>query len=162
MEVPHGEILGVVAPFDDRFTSVGPSAVEIDGGEERLSGFVTVVAAQSRLQVAGLFGRDGLQMTYTAGERPHPAGGQGAEYRLAQVGEKADGLEQLPAAELRRAVVHPDPEPVLDPLEVERPGDRRLLGEGVGQEAVPVPQDLRVLGPLGEVGGSDELEVDMQ
>lgn len=45
-EIPHGEFLGVAPPLDGRLVGGGPAAVELDGGEERLSGLAVAVAAQ--------------------------------------------------------------------------------------------------------------------
>lgn len=53
--------------FNDCSAVIGPPAVKIDGGEEGLSGLVAVVAAQCRLKVARLFGRDGFEVAYAAG-----------------------------------------------------------------------------------------------
>ena len=44
---------------------------------------VEVVATQGCLKVARLFGRDGFEVAYTAGDCSHPASGQGAEHGLA-------------------------------------------------------------------------------
>lgn len=47
VEVLHGELFGVAAAFDRRFGVVEPLPVELDAGEESLTGVVPVVTAES-------------------------------------------------------------------------------------------------------------------
>lgn len=46
VEVLHGELFGVAAAFDRRFGAVEPPPVELDAGQESLTGVVSVVTAE--------------------------------------------------------------------------------------------------------------------
>ena len=86
---------------------------------------------------------------------------QRTQHQLADHRAEVERLEQLAARELRRDVVHPDPEPVLDPLQVGC-GVASLAGrERVRDAVVARPQDHRILNPCRQGIRHDELEIDV-
>jgi hypothetical protein len=96
-----------------------------------------------------------------AGTR-HARVGQRSESLAAQEPEELQNLEQFAAPELRCRVVHPDPEPVLDPLGIEGQRTGHRLGEPAREHVVAFPEDQRVLDPLAELAAGDELQVHVE
>src|SRR5262245_19331497 len=70
-------------------------------------------------------------------------------------------LEQLATAELRGNVVHPDPEAILDPLQIGKGIARRAGRQRVYDAIVARPKDHRILDPHRQSVREDELEVDV-
>ena len=83
------------------------------------AGAVDVVVAHGGLEFAGGRRSDGLEMPDAARSHSLEVAGERPEDEVAQVGQEPDDLVQLAAGELRRAVVDPHPETVLDPLQVQ-------------------------------------------
>src|SRR5690606_17562419 len=76
--------------------------------------------------------------------------------------DKVDSLEELASPNFARTVVNPDPEPILDPLEIRmRPGSSSLL-QGCCQCAASIPNELWVFHADVEIRYTDKLEVDVE
>jgi hypothetical protein len=75
---------------------------------------------------------------------------QRTEDHGAEVGEQVQALEELAPPELRRRVVEPDPETILDPSEIRR-RPLRVCGRHGGRDgAVAIPDDDPVLDALAD------------
>jgi len=87
----------------------------------------------------------------------------GPQHLLAKEAQNPDGLVQLAARQLARAVMQPDPRPALEPIgRGFRPGYRRRIQPGLHRLGVAREQHGRALHQPIQVAQGHELEVHVQ
>lgn len=121
-----------------------------------------IVRAQRILQSADILGRALLDAANSAGLLARAQEEERPKHVAAQIADKVNRLEQLTAADSGRAVVDPDPEAVLDPLQIGLGIDGRCGGQGAGHLAVSLPEDHRILHAVLEIGKREKLQIDVQ
>ena len=88
--------------------------------------------------------------------------GQWTQHALAKKRQEAYGFEQFSSPDFRRAIVHPDPKTILDPLRIWFWLDALVLHQSPAQATFPLPQHHWIFLPCRSVRETHELEVHVE
>jgi hypothetical protein len=103
-----------------------------------------------------------LQLSNPRRARTRPEECERPEHGRLQIRKKGERLEEFSAADLRCPVVNPDPEPILDPLQVRDGIVGHSFAERPRESAVSLPENRRIFDPLGDVGERDEFQIHVE